>query len=151
MVAAEVYGGLSAIKTALDIVKGFKNLGDTAARNRAVVELTEKLLAAQKEQATLIETIGDLKKRVVQLETWEAEKKRYKLTDLGDGTFAYALKASMTDGEAAHYLCTGCYHQSKKAILSHTQTPGGAHLLSCPQCGTKTMAHRYTPPHYVPD
>jgi hypothetical protein len=75
---AEVFAGLGSIKAAFDIAKGLKDI-DATRRNTAIIELQEKILSAQAEQSELIETIGDLKKRVTELETWEAEKQRYEL------------------------------------------------------------------------
>ncbi|HEV3185257.1 MAG TPA: hypothetical protein VGZ49_10270 [Xanthobacteraceae bacterium] len=150
MVVGEAFAGLSAIKTALDIVKGYKDLTSTAARNRAVIELTEKLFAAQKEQSTLTETIANLEKRVMELEDWQTDKQRYQLADIGDGAFAFALKPSMAGTEEPHYICQNCYHQNKKSILNHTQSPGGGHLISCQSCGTKfVVQHGYVPPSSV--
>ena len=51
---AEVFAGLSAIKSALDIAKGLKDISDAAARNMAVVELTEKILAARELQSDAV-------------------------------------------------------------------------------------------------
>ena len=47
---AEIFGGISAIKSALDIAKGLKDIDNAARRNAAVIELQEKILAAQHAQ-----------------------------------------------------------------------------------------------------
>ena len=39
---AEIYGGISALKSAFDIAKGLKDIDDAARRNAAVIELQEK-------------------------------------------------------------------------------------------------------------
>ncbi len=44
---SEIFAGLGAFKTMFDIAKGLKDINDAAARNAAVVELQEKILAAQ--------------------------------------------------------------------------------------------------------
>jgi hypothetical protein len=105
----EVFAGLGAIKTAFDIAKGLKDIDDAARRNAAVIELQEKILTAQQEQMALVERIGELEKQIERFETWEAEKKRYKLTDYGGGTFAYALKPEEAQGEPEHRICAHCY------------------------------------------
>jgi hypothetical protein len=38
---AEIYGGLSAIKSAFDIAKGLKDIHDATLRNTAIIELQE--------------------------------------------------------------------------------------------------------------
>jgi len=50
-----------------------QKIHDVTARDRAVIELQKEILTAQAAQATLIETIGDLKKRVAEFETWATE------------------------------------------------------------------------------
>lgn len=85
---AEVFAGLSAIKSAFDIAKGLKDIDDASRRNAAVIELQEKILAAQQAQTTLIETVRELKARVAELETWEAEKERYELDQIAPDSSA---------------------------------------------------------------
>ncbi|MFZ3324849.1 MAG: hypothetical protein WA231_02690 [Methylocella sp.] len=59
---AEVFAGLSAIKTAFDLAKGLKDIDDATRRNAVIIELQEKILTAQAAQMELVETINDLKK-----------------------------------------------------------------------------------------
>jgi hypothetical protein len=49
--AGEIFAGLSAIKAALDLAKGLKDINDATVRNRAVIELREKILAAREAQS----------------------------------------------------------------------------------------------------
>src|SRR6516162_2494056 len=100
----EVFAGLGAIKTAFDIAKGLKDIDDAARRNAAVIELQEKILTAQQAQMALVERIDELEKEVASFEAWAREKKRYKLTDYGGGTFAYALKPEEAQGEPPHRI-----------------------------------------------
>ena len=137
MVAAEVYAGISALKSAFDIAKGLKDIDNAARRNSAVIELQEKILSAQSEQASLIDTVSQLKNRVAQLEAWDADKQRYTLTDFGSGLLAYALKDSVANGEPPHYLCAQCYNDKIKSILqTETRNPGRCHVLACHRCGS---------------
>jgi hypothetical protein len=133
---AEVFAGLGAIKTAFDMAKGLQNIHDTVARDRAVIELQKEILSAQSTQAALVETVSALKGRVAELEAWDADKQRYKLTELRPGVTAYALKEGMENGEPPHQLCTSCYHAHHKSILDHQEwVPGRAKVLVCHDCG----------------
>jgi enamine deaminase RidA (YjgF/YER057c/UK114 family) len=107
---AEVFAGLSAIKTAFDLAKGLKDIDDAA--NAAVIELQEKILIALATQSELVETIGELKKRVVELEAWDADKKRYELKDIWHGSLAYVIKESMRGSESPHNICANCYERA---------------------------------------
>ena len=60
---AEVFAGVSALKTAFDIAKGLKDIDDAARRNAAVIELQEKILSAQHAESELTETVSELKNR----------------------------------------------------------------------------------------
>jgi hypothetical protein len=103
---AEIFAGVSALKSAFDIAKGLKDIDDATRRNAAVIELQEKILSAQEMQSTLINRVTNLEKELARFETWEAEKQRYKLTDYGGGTFAYALKEEEARGTTPSHMRT---------------------------------------------
>jgi DNA-directed RNA polymerase subunit RPC12/RpoP len=131
----EVFAGLGAIKTALDIAKGLKDINDAAARNLAVVELTEKILAAREAQSTLLDRVSDLENEVIQLKDWKADKDRYQLADIGNGVVALALKRAMSNGEPMHYICADCAAKGQKSYLQpHVRGP---HFdqYKCGSCG----------------
>lgn len=132
---AEIFASMSAIKTAFDIAKGLKDIDDVARRNAAVIELQEKILSAQAAQVELIETIGELKKRVVELEAWDADKKRYELKDIWRGSLAYVVKESMSGSETPHNICANCYERGHKRYLQPRVTGYGQELF-CSECKT---------------
>jgi hypothetical protein len=152
-----ISAAISALNGAKDIAQAMISLRDSKAFQAKLIEFQSKLidanssaLAAQDERATLLQRIGDLEKEVTRLKTWDAEKQRYHLTDVGDGTFAYSPKDAMSSGEPAHYICTNCYENAKKSILHHMKTGGGTHVLTCASCGTKLVVlHGYVPPSYA--
>jgi hypothetical protein len=143
---AEVFAGLSAIKTAFDIAKGLKDIDTAASRNAAVIELQEKILAAREAQTALLDRIGELEKEMARFETWEAEKKRYKLTDFGAGTFAYSLKPEEANGEPPHRICAACYQKNRKSILQFAHHSVGQDYFDCPECKTKQAFGIYSRP-----
>jgi hypothetical protein len=130
---AEVFAGVSALKTALDIAKTLKTLDDAVRRNSAVMELQEKILNAQEAQAALVERESELKKRVAELEHWEGEKERYELKEIHVGVLAYVLKPAMANSEPPHKICANCYQNARKSIL---QSNGGSaiEILFCHGC-----------------
>jgi rubrerythrin len=134
----EAIAGLGAIKTAFDLAKGLKEINDAANRNAAVIELQEKILTAQQAQAALVERVNELEEEVASFEAWDAEKQRYKLTDYGGGTFAYALKPEAAQGEPAHRICPACYQKRDVSILQFGfRTSGGQDKYNCPSCKTE--------------
>jgi len=85
----------------------------------------------------LIETVGALKGRVAELETWNADKRRYKLSEIGHGMTAYTLKEGMEEGEPNHYLCSACYNDGHKSVMQvETRSPGRCEVLVCHRCGS---------------
>src|ERR1700722_4631396 len=145
---AEVFASVSALKTAFDIAKGLKDIDDATRRNAAVIELQEKILSAQQAQSALVDRIGELEKEVAGFEKWDAEKERYKLTDFGGNTFAYALKPEATRGEPTHRICPNCYEKRVKSILqSKGRNAYSQEIYVCVACKTEfNLGHRTPPP-----
>jgi Zn finger protein HypA/HybF involved in hydrogenase expression len=140
---AEIYGGISAIKSAFDIAKGLKDIHDATLRNAAVIELQEKLLTAQEAQSALTERISELEKQVAAFETWDTDKKEYEMQALTSGTIAYALKMDAQATKPAHYICARCYEHRKRSPLQPVPTSLTVQLnnipnkLRCPECKTE--------------
>jgi hypothetical protein len=134
---AEVFAGLSALKTAFDIAKGLKDIDDATRRNAAVIELQEKILAAQAAQSDLVDRVRALEKEVTDFKAWDADKQRYKLTDIGSGLVVYTLKQGMENSEPPHSLCANCYQDHVKSILQReTRYPGRCEVMACHRCGS---------------
>lgn len=120
MVAAEIISGISGLKAAFDLAQGLKNIDDAVRRNAAVIELSEKILAAREAQSILLDRVGALEKEVASFETWDAEKERYELKNIGSAGVAYMLKPNARGTEPPHWLCPNCYAQRKKAFYQPT-------------------------------
>jgi Zn finger protein HypA/HybF involved in hydrogenase expression len=141
----EMFAGLGAFKTMLDMAKALKDMNDATVRNGAVIELQEKILAAQAAQATLLERVGELETEVARLKAWDAEKQRYELKALPSGSFARALKADAQGSEPPHYICAACYERGKKSILQKKATNVASINLSkppmyiCPECKAEIL------------
>ncbi|MCJ9754028.1 hypothetical protein MOV61_25205 [Neorhizobium sp. BETTINA12A] len=133
----EAIAGLSIFNSMLDMAKGLKNINDAAIRNMAVVDLTEKIIAAQAEQNALVAKVGKLEKELMRFETWEAEKQRYELYEIKPGRLTRRLKATMSDGEISHDICAQCYNKGVKGILQKSVTEHGRYtMLTCAECHT---------------
>ena len=132
---AEVFAGLGAIKTAFDLAKGLKDIDDATRRNTAVIELQEKILSAREAQSTLLERISELEKKVASFETWESEKQRYELQDVGHGSLAYVIKESVRGPEPPHQICANCYERGHKRHLQ-PRVSGFVKELFCSECKT---------------
>jgi hypothetical protein len=133
---AEAFATLSALKTAFDMAKGLKDINDATVRNAAIIELQERILAAQAAQSTLIEHVRELETEVARLEAWETEKQKYELTDVGNGSLAFALKEEAASGAIPHYLCANCYNEGHPSYLQKQERPHRRQALHCQRCGS---------------
>ena len=136
---SEAIAGLSIFNSILDMTKGLKDINDAAVRNTAVVELTEKIIAAQTQQMALVQKVNELEQEVVRFETWETDKQRYELKPVGDReVLVYTLKDGVEPPESPHHICANCYSDHRKSILQPEQrNHGRAHLLVCNGCGAE--------------
>jgi hypothetical protein len=130
----EIFASLGAIKTAFDMAQGLSNIHDAAVRDRAIIELQKEILAAQAAQFALVEQVDTLEKEVIKFETWEAEKKKWELKDLGRGALAYMLKPDCRGTEPPHWACTNCYGNRRISIIQHIRIRGEGREFSCPSC-----------------
>lgn len=146
--AAEFMTGLSIFQTLLNMTKGLKDINDAAIRNAAVVELTEKILAAQAAQMTLVARVNELEAELAKREEWKAQKQRYQLTDYGGGTFAYALKPEAAEGEPPHRACPACFQNAQISVLQFKdKNYARQDEYVCPACKTEfALGPRNEPP-----
>jgi hypothetical protein len=131
---AEVYAGFSAFKVMFDMAKGLKDINDAAIRNGAVIELQEQILSAQSAQAALVERVGELEKEVAGFKEWDAEKKRYQLTEVGPRVFTYVMKPEASGTEPSHWICASCYQNGKKSVLQGSESAMSGWMHTCLAC-----------------
>ena len=135
----EVFAGINAFSQMIGIAKTIRDLDDAVKRNAAVADLWEQIIAAQARYTAAIEQVSELEEKLRCFETWETEKERYELIDLGRGFYGYVPKEGMERGEPPHAICTNCYQHGLKSILqSSGHLTAHMHSWDCPACKTKT-------------
>ena len=138
----ETAAAISSLKSASEIAKAMLGLRDAGLIQTKTIELQREILSAyssalnaKEAQSALFERIRDLEAKIVEMETWEREKERYKLTDYGGGTFAYALKEEDEAGEPPHRICAVCFQKKHKSILQFKfMSSIGRDHYECPEC-----------------
>ena len=87
---AAISGALGSIKAAGELANAMLKLHDAKALQEKTIELNRVILSAQQDaiganaaQTELIAQIRALEKQVADLKSWEADKARYQLADLG--------------------------------------------------------------------
>jgi hypothetical protein len=135
--AAEIFAGIGAFKQMFDMARALKDMNDQNVRIATAIDLQQKILEAQEQQAALARRNAELESTVAAFERWETESGRYQLVDYGGGTFAYELKADAANGEPIHRLCPACFSRRRKSILQFdapTATRQDRYNCSEPEC-----------------
>jgi hypothetical protein len=152
---AEIASGLSSLKTMKDIVQGMNAAKNEAAINGVKIELQglildaqQGLFAAQEAQSSDARQIAQLEQEIVKLKDWSAEKERYQLVDVWQGSVAYMPKPTMENGEPAHWLCSNCFNQGRKSFLAMQGHVGPNSAWKCGACGTGMVISARTKPTY---
>lgn len=129
------------LKAAADTVKTMINLRDTAAFLAKANELQGQIsaaladaIAAYEAQTTQLQHIRELEEEVGKLKTWEAEKKRYELKNVGFGAYAYVLKPAERGIAPPHWACTNCYEHGHAAVIQYVHEPKRGSVWRCPSC-----------------
>jgi len=142
----------SPLKAAGESIKELIEIRDQVKFGEEAAKLYSQILAAlqgavaaQTREAALLNVISDLKRRLVDLDTWETEKNRYVLEKLPPGVFVYTLKPEMAGSDDEHSICPTCYQRGKKSILHSTASGNGIYRLMCKECGTKLEVGHFTP------
>jgi hypothetical protein len=104
-------------------------------RQNQILAAQDSAFAARDERAALIASVGELEKEVARLKDWEADKKRYRLTNIGGGVVALALKEGARNGDPPHYICADCAAQGKKFHLQPHVSGSYYDKFRCSGCG----------------
>ena len=115
---------LGALQKASNIIKNWASFSTDKERAAKISELNGQILSAQTSaiqanaaQAALIEQVSTLKTEISSFETWDRERARYQLSNVGDGSIAYLIKPDAAGLEPPHWICPSCYENRKKSIL----------------------------------
>lgn len=138
---ASVSAVVGSLKTTGDIFKALLSMkisseaiSQITSLQKVVFEAQGNALSAQSDYMSLVQSKTDLEQEIVRLKDWGAERENYKLTDLGRGSTAYALKPSVRPTQEPHWLCTNCYHDHKKSILQPQGNIEGETVWACAAC-----------------
>ncbi len=112
---------IGVLKTLVTAAIGLKNHNEflvaISDANSKLMAAHSAALAAQEKEFSFAKRISELEQKIVQLENWESEAKRYQLKEVTVGVFAYVLKPGMEFGEPPHMLCANCFSKRQKGIL----------------------------------
>lgn len=150
---AAISGAIGSIKAAGDIANAMLKLHDTKALQDKTIELNRIILSAQHDaiaanaaQFELVARVSQLEREIAELKSWEADRARYQLTDIGGGVVALAIKEGMRNGEAFHRICANCAANAKKSFLQPQVQGPYYDRYKCHGCGAELSVDKGTPP-----
>lgn len=129
------------LKAAANTVKSMVELRDAvlfhAKANELQAQIADALadsVSAYEAQTTQLQRIRELEEKLATFESWDSEKKRYDLKELGHGALAYMLKPEARGTEPPHWICTNCYGSRRISIIQYLMRKGEGYRHSCPAC-----------------
>lgn len=154
--SGELAGAVASIRLMWDIVQANKGLTDYNKMVAALSEVNSELIssqaatiASQKGEMALAERVRELEQKIVALEDWDREEKRYALTNIAPSIPARVLKSGMEQGEHPHPLCATCFEGRKKVFLA-LGSPQHGTVWHCSTCNS-TFHRAVTRPPRLPD
>jgi len=152
-----IQGTITGLKVASDIAKGFLEIKSMAEVQGKVIELQSSILSAQSsalaanaDQAAMADEIRKLRDQLAQLQAWSQERQRYQLTALEPGIFAFTLKADLSEGEPAHWVCARCFIKGEKFLLQNQGDFYGSTEYLCNGCNSKIKISSSVLPEFKP-
>jgi hypothetical protein len=104
--------------------------GSTLEAQEQIMSLREGALELQEENQELRMRIKQLEEVIRSAENWGTEKVRYLLVNPWEGPAqTYALKKECANEEAPHLLCTNCFHQNRRVILTPQSKEGWIYMV----------------------
>ncbi len=106
-------------------------------------EIRTDVVEAGEREAALRERCRTLEGELQRLKDWAAEEKnRYALKSLDGGATVYAPTPEFAAEGAPHWLCAGCFTNSRKSHLQpQGQVKTGHAKWGCPQCHATFVTH----------
>jgi hypothetical protein len=141
-----IQSAISSLQTVGAIAKSLLQTNNAIDRQAKTIELQAALLDAQGAalQATtsmhaLQDRLRSLEDELTRINAWGDQQKRYALVCPWRGAAqVYALRKDQANGEAAHFLCSNCFHGKKRTILNPTIESNKSSLrvvvMVCPAC-----------------
>lgn len=145
---AALIGLFQSAKAAQDVLSSLIGLrvsaeisGKIAEANKHLIELQGQIMAAQRENAALVARIRELEEEAVRSKRQHGDLEDYELTQVGPGSFVYAMRPNINRGGPLHWLCPNCFANSHKSQLQHDPDFSViAEEFFCPRCKSNVSA-----------
>jgi hypothetical protein len=120
---------ITSLRSAVEITKAIMDVSDANRLQTKILDLTKEImsaqscaLATQSAQLDLLQSKRGLEDELAKLKTWNMEKYRYELQNVGSGAIVYVPKQSMRGTEPIHWICANCFQIGKKRFLNESHS-----------------------------
>lgn len=147
----DVTAGLTAFNGMLNGARALAQMHDESVRLQASIDLQRQIFAAQQDYSALLNTVEELKAKVVSFENWATEKECYEPKRFDPGVTVYVLKSGEAGPERGQHFCPQCYANAKTRILQATdRTVGRRRVSVCLECNVELAYGPQAPYPQVP-
>lgn len=124
----------------IDELRQIQSLALTLQTHNA--DIVDRDIKLMQEIAEVKAQNAKLQEALAKAQEWDTEAARYQFVERFPGTFVYARKPPLADGEPMHYLCPACFQKRQKSFLQDA----GIHGIygRCHQCD---IAYQLRPDH----
>lgn len=139
---------MGSIKTTIDLAKTIKDFtADTDLKIKtrdlydSMISLQNIIFSLQSENQSLLNSKYELEKKLMDFESWEKEKTKYKLIEISKGVVTYSFDTSQNPSIPSHYICKNCYNDKRASILDPIFIHSEGSRYICPKCKSEFSTH----------
>lgn len=88
----------------------------------SIIDLQGKIFAIQAEYDKLANVKAETEKKLMDYESWEREKERYRFTAIATGISVNVYQPEEGDSAPPHWLCPYCFEKRRKSVLNRPGT-----------------------------
>jgi hypothetical protein len=132
---------LSSLKAAKEVIATIQNIRDfdkisiaTTELKEHLIETIDSILSTKEQLLTFQDRITNLEQENNRLINWTAQKEKYTLKLIANGSFAYVNNESKENLQNSHKLCCNCFDKTIISTLQQEYFFGHANnfMLHCP-------------------
>ena len=143
---------MGSVKTVIDLAKTVRDVAsDTDLKIKtgdlydSMISLQNIIFSLQSENQSLLNCKYELEKKLMEFESWEQEKTKYKLVEISKGVVTYVFDTSQDPSIPGHYICKNCYNDKTASILNPVFIHSDGSKYICPRCEAELITHVYDP------